>query len=113
MAWAKHDRVATAAAYRTGEFTDKQRRSWIGFKTTGGHYERLYGPDKVARREQAYVLWNGCCRVCGILVLINMEELDHIIPYGRGGDDQLVNMQFLCRACHNKKHGRYPRWSKR
>jgi 5-methylcytosine-specific restriction endonuclease McrA len=30
-------------------------------------------------------------------------ELDHIIPYGRGGSDSLENLRLFCRA-HNVRH---------
>lgn len=31
-------------------------------------------------------------------------EMDHIVPRGRGGSDNLDNLQILCRADHAKKH---------
>lgn len=40
------------------------------------------------------------CAKCGSTVEI---EIDHIIPIMRGGDNDLSNLQFLCRTCNSKK----------
>lgn len=48
------------------------------------------------------------CRRCGRTGYL---EVDHITPVQRGGSDDLVNLQSLCRGCHRRKtaadkHGR-------
>ena len=35
--------------------------------------------------------------------LIIAEELDHIVPISKGGDDIEDNWQGLCKECHDKK----------
>lgn len=50
----------------------------------------------------------GPCAVCGGAG----ENLDHIVPLGRGGKDIAVNLQWLCGICHAEKTARdFPRWS--
>lgn len=41
------------------------------------------------------------CQKCGITS--NYLELDHILPICFGGDNQLCNLQWLCRECHAAK----------
>ena len=31
------------------------------------------------------------------------EEVDHIVPRSRGGDDSFENLQGLCKMCHSRK----------
>lgn len=40
------------------------------------------------------------CAKCGSTIGI---EIDHIVPIMRGGDNDLSNLQFLCRKCNSKK----------
>ena len=41
------------------------------------------------------------CRVKGKLTLA--DEVDHIMPLERGGTDDAVNLQSICRTCHVDK----------
>lgn len=39
------------------------------------------------------------CRMCGQVA----TDVDHIIPIRRGGTHHPLNLQPLCRSCHNRK----------
>jgi len=40
------------------------------------------------------------CAMCGA----GADEVDHIVPLGRGGNDDAANLRSLCRACHHGVH---------
>ncbi len=42
------------------------------------------------------------CKSCGIL-LDYSYEVDHIVPLYKGGNNEIVNLQALCRNCHGRK----------
>lgn len=44
------------------------------------------------------------CRLCGITVTGNDIHFDHIIPWSKGGETVLENLQILC-ALHNLAKG--------
>ncbi len=50
----------------------------------------------------------GRCAMCGIKLKPNMRHADHIMPFARGGDNTLRNIQWLCRPCNLSKHARHP-----
>lgn len=107
--WAKRDEAATRAARKTKEFVD--RRSWKGWRKDGSPFIRLHGRDKQAQRERLLFQWNGICARCGDSVIRGDEDLDHIIPLGKGGDDSDMNLQLIHgmrsqRDCHRAKHNR-------
>lgn len=51
----------------------------------------------------------GHCAICGanlILELENEENIDHIVPLSKGGTNDLVNLQLLCKDCNARKLNR-------
>lgn len=47
-----------------------------------------------------------CCRACGASPAIDRKvklNVDHVIPWSRGGKTQLENLQTLCRTCNGGK----------
>ena len=52
---------------------------------------------RVARRD------NNTCQVCGKILLDREIEIDHIIPYSRGGSSDENNLRVTCIECNRKK----------
>lgn len=52
---------------------------------------------RVARRD------NNTCQVCGKILLDREIEIDHIIPYSRGGTSDENNLRVTCLDCNRKK----------
>lgn len=51
----------------------------------------------------------GCCAECGRNISIELQEeesMDHIIPLSKGGTNDLVNLQLLCKPCNSKKYNK-------
>ena len=46
---------------------------------------------------------NGCCRLCGVLLLDSEAQGDHISPFSKGGRTQTDNLQVLCARCNKAK----------
>ena len=46
------------------------------------------------------------CRECGATKEEIRLEIDHIIPWSKGGKTELENLQTLCRNCNHSKHTR-------
>ncbi len=59
---------------------------------------RPHIPRAVA--QAVYARDGGRCVYCGSAQDI---ELDHIIPYSKGGADSVNNLQVLCRTCNRSK----------
>ena len=99
----------------------RKRRGRKGFKvdhaaTDAKHYldqrsavdihgrELLYGEDMLIRRAEVYVRARGFCAHCGRHRDYDAIEMDHIKPRGKGGTDDVSNLQMLCADCHRRKH---------
>lgn len=52
---------------------------------------------RVARRD------NNTCQVCGRILLDREIEIDHVIPYSRGGTSDENNLRVTCLDCNRKK----------
>lgn len=52
---------------------------------------------RVARRD------NNTCQICGRILLDREIEIDHIIPYSRGGTSDEANLRVTCLECNRKK----------
>ena len=50
---------------------------------------------------------NYTCQICGATVKDGAKlEIDHIIPYSKGGTNDENNLQVLCQQCNREKHNR-------
>lgn len=52
---------------------------------------------RVVRRD------NNTCQVCGKILMDKEIEIDHIIPYSRGGTSDEHNLRVTCLECNRKK----------
>lgn len=52
---------------------------------------------RVARRD------NNTCQICGKILFDREIEIDHIIPYSRGGTSDEANLRVTCLECNRKK----------
>ncbi|WP_093838362.1 HNH endonuclease [Streptomyces aidingensis] len=56
---------------------------------------------RLRRRVRAVGAW--FCAHCGGSFVASAVEVDHIIPFARGGEDVDGNVQVLCVSCHQAK----------
>ncbi len=81
----------------------KERKDYDRYIRRYAHSER-YGA-RWSRIRERYVTAHPFCERCfkeGRLV--EVEEVHHIIPLSRGGDDRETNLMSLCRSCHQRIH---------
>lgn len=91
------DRERTAAAYESGEFRDKKKRSYV---SNAGHYY-LEGEDVGKRRHEIYERDGGRCQKCGRWLVEEYAQLSH--KKGGNGPQRCWcphNLETLCRPCH-------------
>lgn len=76
-----------------------------GFPTDDRHVTR----EKRKARELRRTSWwrrkisSGVCYYCGRKVGPSELTMDHVIPLGRGGTSDKVNIVAACKECNNKK----------
>lgn len=59
---------------------------------------------KINNKKHLFNSQNVKCKICLYqLDSIITSPLDHIIPKGLGGSDDITNLQLLCIPCHKKK----------
>jgi hypothetical protein len=73
---------------------------------------RLYGKDWGPQRKLVIDRDRARCRVCDKFVAYAGAEIDHIVPRGKGGSDNMDNLRTLCKPHHRSVHGgRSPKWT--
>jgi rubredoxin len=102
MRGAKIDRQATEEAYKYGRLIDERKRSFV---STKGHLY-LAGPDMTQQRMKVYERDKGKCQTCGAAYGWNYGHAHHRIHRGKGGSDDLDNLEWSCPTCHREKHVR-------
>ncbi len=55
------------------------------------------------QKREIFLRDKGTCQSCGKAVSLREYEVDHIIPYSKGGPTTIENGQCLCRACNRRK----------
>lgn len=103
-----------AETWVSGEITDEQMNEFISKgkqsvveKILQQHEFAKYSEDRpqIPRkiRRTVFARDRYCCKCCGD----DQElEIDHIIPYSRGGSNDISNLQTLCRYCNGIKSAR-------
>lgn len=61
-----------------------------------------------AERKKIYEKANGCCQLCGRKIEFHNMTVDHIIPLGKDGSNDLDNTQAACSVCNQLKANIYP-----
>lgn len=77
---------------------DVKKIKKISFRTTRGAYGKL--------RHVIYQRDNYRCLECGATNEEIRLEIDHIVPWAKGGRTELDNLQTLCKDCNRSKHTR-------
>jgi len=94
-------RIVNHAKYRElctkSQNAERQRR----FRESGGG-----DPDRwPAIRARILVLDGATCGYCGK----DADQVDHIIPKSRGGDESDFNLTACCKSCNSVKNNRTPK----
>src|ERR1700746_2447549 len=55
------------------------------------------------QRESLFLLYRGRCAICGNDLDPDNFEVDHLIPFSKGGKTVISNLQPLCKTCHGGK----------
>lgn len=80
---------------RPGTFADRAR---------GTRHQRGYGTAWDAARERVMQRDAGVCQPCLRHGMAHAaQQVDHIVPKERGGDDHDGNLQAICRSAHRAK----------
>lgn len=61
-----------------------------------------------AERKAIYEKANGCCQLCGRKIAFEDMTIDHIVPLGKDGSNDLDNTQAACFICNQFKANVYP-----
>ena len=64
--------------------------------------QRIEDMRQVAHKQRLYRQWPGCT-YCKQRMLIDMLQIDHVIPKSKGGASVLENYQLLCERCNSIK----------
>ena len=94
--------ICDAVDNRDEAFLARHRR-YIGRIYWRENQQRLTLPDSTRR---AVLDRDGCaCVLCGSDYKI---ELDHIVPYSKGGQHTVDNLRVLCKPCNRRKGASMP-----
>lgn len=79
------------------------KRLYLIYEIVNNHHaKRLFDGDI---KELLWQKSNHICPYCNQLILsIDDAEVDHILPYSKGGDTVLENAQLLHRHCNRAKN---------
>lgn len=106
-AWRGHkpDRELTRVRHETGVYVSPK-----SFVDIEGH-EFLKGADMSRRHDEVWKRDKFRCVHCNAAVANAGLEVHHRLPKGRGGSDDLDNLELACRECHKGIHNREPKFS--
>lgn len=52
-------------------------------------------------KREVYAKCNGKCRMCGQKINYKKSTMYHVIPYSKGGTDDVKNLRLSCKKCNN------------
>ena len=81
------------------EEEEKRKFEYLRNKSSFAHQER--GPIPKDVQREVWRRDRGKCVECGSQ---DRLELDHIIPFSKGGSSTARNIQLLCEKCNRSKH---------
>jgi hypothetical protein len=87
--------LETIRLLNTGQFEKMKNRIGVG-RIFKGTQKRPHIPMEIKRK----VLATGYCLKCGTTERLS---IDHIVPFSKGGSDDIENLQCLCLICNIKK----------
>ena len=88
------------ALVRGDRYCSKHRR------TVGPNAKRAdthYMSARWARLRKLILARDPWCKLCGVT---SSNEVDHIVPRAKGGEDTMENLWGLCKSCHSRKTAR-------
>lgn len=102
----KVDRTCTRMMLREKYFLDPRSFVSLPIGDDCESHVFLKGEDMRRRRMQVFVFSNGKCVKCGKYLFDFNAEMHHIVPRGKGGSDDIGNLEMRCADCHRKQHVR-------
>lgn len=78
----------------------KENRRRARIKNAGGEYTQDQILDLMHKQKE-------CCASCFINIKEN-SQIDHIMPIAKGGNNDISNIQLLCKPCNSRKQAQDP-----
>lgn len=97
------ERAAIKAAWK------KANRESVKASSARNRAKRLKagGAHTAAEIKALFVCQRGCCAICRVSLPSNYHK-DHVIPFARGGTNDILNIQLLCPSCNRLKSSKDP-----
>jgi hypothetical protein len=101
-------RANTAAVTVAERRPDGNKRDSVGARVRGGSGVTHKTQRAIGNRLKVKVLIRdgNRCRLCGVVVTGDDIHFDHVVPWSKGGETTIDNIQVLC-AEHNLAKGDY------
>ena len=106
---ARKDTAVTKLLFKNGLFLD--RRSFVSLNANEPHLY-LKGDDMSAQRIRVLRRDKTVCQKCRKQLTSGDGEAHHKIHRGKGGFDDLANLEWICRECHRGEHVQV-QWTKK
>ena len=105
------DRFSLEKSASSERRAEVKRRGRIAYARKGGALDkeklRMYSRSiPPSWRKQILEKMNHRCQHCGTNLTKKKPHIDHIVPFSKGGDSILSNLQALCATCNLAKGNR-------
>ena len=100
--WAEKNR-AYLAKYRKRWARDNYERETTYLRNKRARRRNNGGKHSADDVAQILAAQGGKCACCGCLITRRNKTVDHIVPSIRGGRNDRLNLQVLCRTCNSSK----------